>query len=136
MARKPKYVLKNVKFKVRIDNLEDNQIVLHTGEELDEVVTIESTVFPSVESFDTLKLIIRSILDKKAQQEKTNGIFTFIFKGYRGVQDTLYDNLVLGVQHNYSFSLDSFLTMTFTHYPEDFNAEGAFIYGRNYQQPK
>lgn len=133
MARKPRPVLKNVKFRVKIDSLEDNQIVLRTGEDLDEIITIESAASPNVETFDTLKLIIRSILDKKAQQEKTNGIFTFIFKGYRGMQDTLYDNLVLGVQHNYSFSLDSFLTMTFTHYPEDFNTDGAFIYGRNYQ---
>ena len=133
MARKPRPVLKNVKFRVKIDGLEDNQIVLRTGENLDEVVTIVDSAFPEVEAFDTLKFIIQSILDKKAQQENSNGTFTIVFRGYRGVQDTLYDNLFQGVQHSYTFSLDSFLTMTFTHYPEDFKVEGAFNYGRNYQ---
>lgn len=132
MTRKAKPILNVVKFKVRIDTLATNQIVLHTGENLDEVITIEGGAFPNDDAFDSLKFIIRSILDKKALQENTNGAFTFIFKGYRGVQDSLYDNLFQGVQHNYSFSLDSFLTMTFTHYPEDFNLEGAFSYGRNY----
>lgn len=133
MARKPKIILNTVKFKVKINTIDNNQIVLHPGEDLDEIITIESAAFPNVGAFDTLKFIIQSISDKKAQQENSIGTFTIVFKGYRGVQDTLYDNLVLGVQHNYSFSLDSFLTMTFTHYPEDFNAEGAFNYGRNYQ---
>ena len=133
MARKPRPVLKNVKFRVKIDSLEDNQIVLRTGENLDEVVTIVDSAIPEVEAFDTLKFIIQSISDKKAQQENSNGTFAIVFKGYRGVQDTLYDNLFQGVQHNYTFSLDSFLTMTFTHYPEDFKVEGAFNYGRNYQ---
>lgn len=132
MTRKAKPTLNVVKFKVRIDILATNQIVLHTGENLDDVIVLEGGAFPNDDAFDSLKFIIRSILDKKAQQENTNGVFTFIFKGYRGVQDSLYDNLFRGVQHNYSFSLDSFLTMTFTHYPEDFNVEGAFSYGRNY----
>lgn len=132
MARKARPTLNEVKFKVKIQTLANNQIVLHTGEDLNEVVTFEGGSFPNDEAFDSLKFIIRSILDKKAQQENTNGVFTFVFKGFRGVQNTLYDNLFKGVQHNYSFSLDSFLTMTFTHYPEDFNLEGAFSYGRNY----
>lgn len=132
MARKAKPTVNEVKFKVKIQTLATNQIVLHTGENLDEVVTFEGSAFPNDEAFDSLKFIIRSILDKKALQENNNGIFTFVFKGYRGVKDNLYDNLFQGVQHNYKFSLDSFLTMTFTHFPEDFNTEGAFSYGRNY----
>ena len=132
MARKAKPTLNEVKFKVRIQTLANNQIVLHTGEDLEEVITFEGGSFPNDDAFDSLKFIIRSILDKKALQENNNGIFTFVFKGYRGVKDSLYDNLFQGVQHNYSFSLDSFLTMTFTHFPEDFNVEGAFSYGRNY----
>lgn len=132
MARKAKPTMNEVKSKVKIQTLAQNQIVLHTGENLEEVITFEGESFPNDDAFNSLKFIIRSILDKKALQENNNGVFTFVFKGFRGVQDTLHDNLFQGVQHNYSFSLDSFLTMTFTHYPEDFNIEGAFSYGRNY----
>ena len=69
MARKAKPTLNEVKFKVKIQTLANNQIVLHTGEDLDEVVTFEGGSFPNDDAFDSLKFIIRSILDKKAQQE-------------------------------------------------------------------